>query len=101
MPKTIFSEVISFFATCARCGRCVGIFDCVGAVWAMCGQFLRGYFTVWALCGRCVGDFAISPTLSATHHLRGKPSVVRGKKINMETMVLKGLMIKSSYNFPL
>ena len=44
------------------CGRCVGVFNRVGAVWAMCGRFLRvwamcgrflrEYFTVWALCGR-------------------------------------------------
>ena len=28
------------------------VFKGVGAVWAMCGRFLREYFTVWAVCGR-------------------------------------------------
>ena len=62
MPKTIFSEVISFFATCARCGRCVGVFNRVGAVWAVfkgvgdVWAVFKGIFycvgTVWAVCGR-------------------------------------------------
>ena len=57
--------VWAFLIVWAVCGRCVGVvwavFKGVGALWAMCGRFLREYFTVWALCGRCVGDIAVSP----------------------------------------
>ena len=52
MPKTIFPEVISFFATCARCGRCVGVFDRVGTGWAVFKGIFYCVGAMWAVCGR-------------------------------------------------
>ena len=49
MPNTIFSEVISFFATCARCGRCVGVFDRVGDVWEVFKGIFHYVGGVWAI----------------------------------------------------
>ena len=70
-------------------------FNRVGYVWAMCGRFLREYFTVWALCGRCVGDIAVLPTLSATHQPGGhmektEISAETASSQNTRSMVYKG-----------